>query len=216
MQTVFFDVDGVLIDGFHFRPELRTCWHKNLKEDFGIDPDEFSNTFFRTPFSSHVLLGKIDLLEALGQNLPTLGYRGDPADFLRYWLEKDAKLNPDVINCVKVLKKSGKARLFIATNQAHDRAKYLMETLGLKDDFEDIFYSARMGVMKPDRAYFEYILEHLGLHDAPSPILFDDTPAVIESANAAGWEAYEFLDADSLRQSPFVKEFLMSGGEGCD
>jgi len=212
MQTVFFDVDGVLIDGFHFRPELRKCWHKNLQEDFGIDPEEFSNTFFKTPFSSHVLLGKMDLTEALRQHLPSLGYSGDPAGFLRYWLEKDTTLNPGVIDCVKALKESGKARLFIATNQAHDRAEYLMETLGLKNFFEDIFYSARMGMMKPDRAYFEYISEKLNIADSPPPILFDDTPAVIESAKAVGWKAYEFLNSDSLQQSPFVKEFLVSGG----
>ncbi|NDC56614.1 MAG: haloacid dehalogenase, partial [Alphaproteobacteria bacterium] len=34
---IFFDVDGVLIHGYHARPELRQCWDENLPRDFGID-----------------------------------------------------------------------------------------------------------------------------------------------------------------------------------
>lgn len=208
MQIIFFDVDGVLINGYHARPELRVRWHENLLQDFGIDPDHFSSSFFVNPFASDVLMGKMDLKDALSAWLPKVGYMGDPQGFMDYWLLKDSKLNLDLIEAIKKMKESGQVRLFIATNQAHNRAKYLMETLGLSDYFEDIFYSARMGVMKPDREYFEYISDELNFKVDEKPILFDDTPAVLETANSLGWQAYEYLNINSLNQSPFVTDLL--------
>lgn len=208
MQTIFFDVDGVLINGYHARPELRVRWHENLQEDFGIDPDYFSSTFFVDPFSSDILMGKMDLKEALSAWLRNVGYHGDVQFFMDYWLKKDSNLNLDLIEAIKKMKGTGQVKLFIATNQAHNRAAYLMETLGLEKYFEGIFYSARMGVMKPDREYFEYISDELELKAGEKPILFDDTPTVLEAANSMGWQAYEYLNIHSLSQSPFVKNLL--------
>lgn len=208
MQTIFFDVDGVLIDGYHFRPEYRKCWHKNLQEDFGIDPDYFSKTFFVDPFSSKVLLGELDLKDALSEWLPQAGYSGDAQVFMDYWLIKDSTLNSGLIEKIKILRKSNKVRLFIATNQAHNRAKHLMKNLGLDQYFEDIFYSAKMGVMKPDHEYFFYISKALNLSKHDRPIIFDDTPNVIETAKSVGWEAHEFINAESVNESQFVANIL--------
>lgn len=208
MQIVLFDVDGVLINGYHARPELRKRWHENLQEDFGIDPDYFSETFFINPFSNKVLKGQMDLKDALAEWLPTVGYSGDPQTFMDYWLLKDSTLNSDLIEKIKLLKKSNSVRLFIATNQAHNRAKHLMETLGLKDYFEDIFYSAKMGVLKPNRDYFEYISDYLKLSRGDQPIIFDDTPEVLKTAKSCGWLAYEYLNVSSLEQSSFVSQIL--------
>lgn len=208
MQIILFDVDGVLIDGYHYRPEFRKCWHKNLQEDFGIDPEYFSNTFFLDPFSTQVLTGDLDLKDALSQWLPSVGYSGRVETFIEYWLEKDSTLNSALIDSIKSLKESGSSRLFIATNQTHIRAKYLMDTLGLAEYFEDIFYSAKMKAMKPSHAYFDYISKSLNLSEHEKPILFDDTPHVIGFANSIGWQGYEFIDADSLKKCPFVNTIL--------
>lgn len=213
MKIILFDVDGVLIDGYHYRPEFRKCWHKNLKEDFGIDPEYFSSTFFLDPFSSKVLTGDMDLKDALSEWLPSVGYNGSVDKFIEYWLEKDSTLNPDLMEKIKILNNSSSVRLFIATNQAHIRAQYLMETLGLAEYFEDIFYSAKMKAMKPSREYFDYISKSLSLSENEKPIIFDDTPKVIEFANSFGWEGYEFIDANSLRKSPLVNEILQENGD---
>lgn len=212
MQTVFFDVDGVLIDGYHFRPEYRKCWHKNLKADFGIDPDYFSKTFFVDPFSNKVLKGDMDLKAALCEWLPSVGCLENPQKFMDYWLLNDSSLNLDLIEKIKLLKESGSVRLFIATNQAHNRAKHLMETLGLNNYFEDIFYSAKMGVLKPNRDYFEYISDYLELSKDEHPIIFDDTPEVLNTARLCGWMAYEYINVRSLEQSPFITNILQKSG----
>lgn len=207
MRPVFFDVDGVLIHGYHARPELRKCWDENMEEDFGISRARFTQEFIFTTFCDKVLTGKQDLDSALTRALPGLGYTGDPKAFIRYWLENDSHVNADLVEKIKILKSSGKVRLFIATNQEHNRARHLMETLGFSRYFERIFYSADIGHLKPKTEYFDYISRNIADTKDP-PVFFDDTPEVICAAKQYGWEAYEYKNTDSLRESPFVRDVL--------
>ncbi len=210
MRAVLFDVDGVLVHGYHARSELRRCWDENLMRDFGIDRERFKREFIFGPFVREVIIGKRDLRESLSAVLPDLGSDCDPQTFINYWLKNDSYLNHDLLDKIKTLKESGKVRLFIATNQEHNRARYLMTNLGLNAYFEDIFYSARIGHLKPAREYFEFIEDRLSLPPGEKPIFFDDTPNVIEGARARGWEAVEFLNAGNLHDSPYVKSILTS------
>lgn len=145
---------------------------------------------------------------ALAEWLPRLGCGATPEDFISYWLRKDGNVNHGLIEKAKKLKEVGDVRLFIATNQAHDRARYLMDELGFGEVFEDIFHSARIGTVKPDRGYFQYIADALNLPGNPKPIFFDDTPAVVTAAREFGWDAYEFIDVSSLDQSDVVRGLL--------
>ena len=163
-QVILFDVDGVLIHGYHARPELRKCWDENITQDFGIDRERFKNEFIFRSFVKDVLVGKKDLKDALSACLPNLGYTGDPQNFIDYWLKNDANVNHDLLDRIKILKASGETRLFIATNQEHNRARFLMSALGFADYFDDIFYSARIGSTKPSREYFDWITTKLMTH----------------------------------------------------
>lgn len=209
MQIVFFDVDGVLVHGYHARPELRKCWDEKIKEDFGIDRERFKNEFILGPFLKEVIIGKKDLKEALSEILPDLGYKQDPQDFIDYWLQNDSNINHDLLEKIRILKDSKKVRLFIATNQEHNRAKHLMHTLGFDQYFEDIFYSARIGVLKPSHDFFKYISDILKLSPDQKPIFFDDTPNVITAAKEFGWDAVEFLNVSNLNQNDFIRKTLL-------
>jgi putative hydrolase of the HAD superfamily len=208
MQAVLFDVDGVLVHGYHARPELRRCWDEHIQRDFAIERERFTREFILGPFVNEVLIGRTDLKEALAATLPALGFHGDPQVFIDYWLAKDAKLNTDLLGSIQALKRSGKVRLFIATNQEHHRARYLMNEMGLSEYFEDIFYSARIGHLKPTAEYFANISRTLTLSPGEKPILFDDTPGVTAAAKAFGWEAIEFVDCGSLHESALMREIL--------
>jgi putative hydrolase of the HAD superfamily len=89
------------------------------------------------------------------------------------------------------------------------RAHWLWSHLRLCDLFEDIFYSARIGVRKPDRRFFKFIESKLGPQDEP-PLFFDDTPAVIAGAQAAGWEAVLFDTLSDCTNHPWIAERIAS------
>jgi putative hydrolase of the HAD superfamily len=206
-RAVFFDVDGVLIHGFHARPDLTRRWDTNLLADMGVDPDRFVKEFIFDVFVKKVSTGHMSVIEALERHLPSLGYKGSPMTFHHYWLTHDSVLNEQLIARIRQLKAKADIRLFIATNQEHLRATWLWSHLGLHELFEDIFYSARVGVRKPERGFFDFVERKIGPQTEP-PLFFDDTPKVIDGARAAGWEAVLFNTIDDFTTHPWLAERL--------
>src|ERR1700754_4136422 len=144
-RAVIFDVDGVLVHGYHARPEKQVRWDENLLRDLGVDSKRFAEEFIFDVFVKHVVVGRMPLVEALDGVLPRLGYRGSTMSFVRYWLANESKVNEPLLAAVRQLKRGGDGlKLYIATNQEHLRANWLWHQVGLGDVFDDMFYSARL------------------------------------------------------------------------
>lgn len=208
MTIILFDVDGVLIHGYHAKPELRKCWDIDLEVEFGISRADFTNCFVRGVFEQEVLTGKQDLYSALKAVLPDIGYQDDPQILIDYWIKKDSNVNTGLIRYIDALSKLPEISLFIATNQEHRRARYLMEEVGFKNYFDDIFYSARVGYMKPDRKYYEHVEKLFGQQQEQQVILFDDNQDVVDGASRAGWEGHQFDVPEDIFKSETVRTLL--------
>jgi putative hydrolase of the HAD superfamily len=206
-RAVFFDVDGVLVHGYHARPELTRRWNENLLADLGVDPDRFNAEFIFDIFIKKVVVGEMAIIDALERRLPGLGYKGSPMAFLHYWLSHDSVLNTGLLDTVRKLKARSDLKLYIATNQDHSRAQWLWHALGLSELFEDIFYSARAGIRKPEKGFFDFIEHRIGPQTQP-PLFFDDTPKVIDGARAHGWEAVLFNADEDCTSHPWIAERL--------
>ncbi|MCR6673698.1 HAD-IA family hydrolase [Devosia ginsengisoli] len=202
-RAVFFDVDGVLVHGMHARPELSRRWDTSLLADMGVDPVRFTNEFIFDVFIKKVIVGKMSVIEALERHLPSLGYKGSPMVFHHYWLMQDSVLNQPLLDHIRTLRTRPDIRLYIATNQEHLRATWLWSHLGLGDLFDDIFYSARAGVRKPEKGFFDFVEQRIGPQSEP-PLFFDDTPKVIDGARARGWEAVLFDTVDDCTSHPWI------------
>ncbi len=180
-------------------------WDTYLEEDLGIGRDVFQN-FIQTIYIAEVLIGKKSFVNALEDALPTLGYKGSALDIAAYWINRDSYLNHPLLKHIKNLRGKGH-KVYLATNQEHLRAFYLWNSLGLNLLFDDIFYSARMGVTKPDAAFFKNISQKIDLTNA-TPLLFDDSPRVIEGATKFGWDATLFNTLDDFTNHPFIRTEL--------
>jgi putative hydrolase of the HAD superfamily len=205
-RAVLFDVDGVLVHGYHARPELQLRWDENLLEDLGIDPEQFKDKFIYDVFVKKVLVGKVGLVEALDRVLPQLGYKGPTQRIVAYWLEHDSRLNVQLIDVARKLKATG-LKIYIATNQEHLRAQWLWQGLRLGEVFDDMFYAARFGVAKPDPGFYAEVERRIGPQTEP-PLFFDDSPKVIAGARKAGWEAVEFNANEDCTGHPWIAERL--------
>lgn len=204
MRNILFDVDGVLIHGYHAKPSLQHCWDETIETDLGIDRDHFKTHFIFKDFVKKVIIGQLDLKQALETYLPTIGFHQDPQIVIDYWMEHDTKVNHDLIEKINILKKNKENRLFIATNQEHNRARYLMDNLGFGNYFEDIFYAAKIGSLKPSVEFFTYIQDRLPQSNYP-PILFDDTQKIIDAANDFGWQAYQYDTVADLNKCEYIQ-----------
>jgi putative hydrolase of the HAD superfamily len=206
-RALVFDVDGVLVHGYHARPERTRRWDENLLADLGVDPDQFREEFIFDIFITRVVTGKMSLIEALDRRLPGLGYRGSSMAFAQYWLANDSQLNTELLDAIRRLKARDDVRLFIATNQDHMRAQWLWQTMGLSEVFEDIFYSARIGMTKAHKDFFAFADARMGGTNG-KPLFFDDTQKVIDMAHKAGWEAVLFDTNAQFFDHPWVKARL--------
>jgi putative hydrolase of the HAD superfamily len=205
-RAVVFDVDGVLLHGFHARPDQRENWDRSLAP-FGIDPDRFQSEFIFDIFMKKVLIGEMPMIEALDKRLPGLGYRGSPMHFADHWLTFDNRPNTELLDLVRTLKSHADVRLYLATNQDHMRAQWLWQTFGLDALFEDMFYSARIGMTKAHKSFFAFADARMPKCTQP-PLFFDDTQKVIDVALSAGWEAVHYNDITDVARHPWVNERL--------
>lgn len=207
-MKIFFDVDGVLIDGWHANVALRKPWDIDIEADLGVDRERFRNLFFGAPGARNAspmfacVTGRRDLKDALAEVLPHAGYSGDVAAFMRYWFEKDSNRNTEVFKLVDDIRQNTTAKMYVATGQEHHRAGYLWHTLGFSRHFDGIFYSAAVGYPKKDVRFFEAINRTLAIDAGERPLFFDDQPEIAGLAETAGWDGVAFSSANDIRRHP--------------
>ena len=85
---------------------------------------------------------------------------------------------------------------FSNTNELHWSAQ--AEGFGLRDLFEVHFLSFRMGLVKPDREAFEYVVGELG-RPAERILFLDDNPINVEGAYAVGLDAHRVVGVEEAR-----------------
>ncbi len=193
MTVLVLDCDGVVVRG-HAEGGR---WDKHLARDLGLDTQALQDRFFK-PHWRAISLGEADMMDVLERVWPELGCAARPRDFVDYWFANDATLDADVLDQVaKWRARGGKACL--GTVQEHNRARYLWDTLALSRHFDAIHYSAALGAWKPEPAFYERLHAKLPA-TAPGDVIFlDDVQRNVDAANAFGWRATQFRDAEDLR-----------------
>ncbi|MCS6761024.1 MAG: hypothetical protein MO846_02795 [Candidatus Devosia symbiotica] len=100
-RAVFFDIDGMLINGYHAHPKLQLCWNENLLADLSIDPERFQQEFIYDTFIKKIIIGQVSLVDALKRRLPAMGYTGSPMTVVNYWLSHDSALNQPLLEIMR-------------------------------------------------------------------------------------------------------------------
>lgn len=186
ISAVVFDVDGVVVRGGVFGERLR--------REYGLDRAAL-NAFWHGPFEQCVL-GLADLKREVAPFLRQWGYRGSVEHCVEAWLEADSAVNTAALQEVERLRARG-VRCHVASNQERYRAGHLEEDMELGVRFDRLFFSCRMGLKKPERAFFEHIAGALGANPAQL-LLIDDQRCNVEAAEDAGWDADQYSFGQDL------------------
>jgi putative hydrolase of the HAD superfamily len=194
------DVDGVLVVG---RPEDGRHWQASLEEDLGFTSETLHEAFF-APYWEDIVLGRAGLMEHLTAALQRIAPHVSPGEFVSYWFENDSCLAAALLPELSLVRSAG-IRVYLATNQEHLRAAYLMETLGLAEHVDGIFYSARLGAKKPHMEFFTKVQAAVGLA-GDEMLLIDDDRRNVEAALRAGWQALHW----TRNSSPGIVRSLCS------
>jgi putative hydrolase of the HAD superfamily len=193
------DIDGVVSLA---QPGSPRPWYATLVEDWGIShDDELAPEFFLKPEFIEVLRGRVDLYVALHDYLEPKGLAGRLEEFVAYWFEKDAVIDGQVLDIADAWRRRTGGRCFAATNQEHHRAAYLRDEAGLGAHFDEIVYSAALGVCKPDRVFFTNAQARMGVTVAQSILFVDDNAANVDGARMCGWRAMLYRGPESLAKA---------------
>ncbi|NDV00434.1 HAD-IA family hydrolase [Pseudoroseicyclus tamaricis] len=176
------DVDGVLVTG---RPGDGRPWATSLAADLGLEPERLQESFFR-PHWQEIVTGRAELEPALAGSLAKIAPDLPARDLMDYWFSRDSRIDAALLDEVASLRAGG-LPVWLATNQEHRRAAYLLETLGLAAHVDGILHSARLGAMKPEPAFFAAAEAAAG-GEGPF-LLVDDSERNVTAARAAGWQA---------------------------
>lgn len=201
-KVLMMDVDGVLVSG---RPTDGRHLFAELENDLGLSPDRLRETFF-SPFWEAIVTGREGLTERLAPVLAEIAPKVSAERLIAYWFENDSRVDETVLAAVKRYRQRG-VPVFLATNQEHMRADYLMQQVGLGEHVDGIIYSAALGCRKPIAAFFDQAAEIAGAKPADI-VLVDDTLANIEGARQRGWNAVHWTNERPLAEAlaPYLGE----------
>lgn len=180
-RLLLFDFGGVLIEWEGVQPLLDLTNHRITAEQarkFWLE-SEWVRQFERGRCSPEDFAsGVISELE--------LGL--DPAEFIDAFLTWDRGPVPGAIETLERLK--GKIPLACLSNNNILHWTRLQKEYDILQFFDYCFVSHEIGLVKPDRSMFEYILSKLPYK--PGEILFfDDNPENVEAANRSGIPGFQ-------------------------
>lgn len=191
------DIDGVVSLA---QPGSAAPWYATLKADLGLDYEEIQREFFRGEFGE-VLRGRLDLYVALYNYFEPKGLADRIESFVSYWFEKDAVIDRALLAEADAWRRRTGGKVFAAANQEHHRVVYLRDHAGLGAHFDEIVYSAALGVCKPERVFYTNAQARMGVTVAQSILFVDDKAENVDGARMCGWRAMLYRGAESLARA---------------
>ena len=201
IDTIFFDIGGVLID---IHPE-RTYEH--IGKCTGIPSKDIELAF---PITAHEKYEKGEInskewYEAVSKSLPKWSSL-EEKDFWFAWRLVLGK-QTEVIDILRLLKKHYSIWLLSNTNSHHikDEIKIRYDFL---DEVDGAIYSFNVGKIKPDPEIF-YISINAARTKFENCVFIDDLKSNIESAKKIGILSFQYTSTDQL-----IKDLINHGLKG--
>lgn len=197
VKNIIFDLGGVILDIDYHRPV--TAFEKLGANDF----DEIFSQKKQASFLNKFERGEITPAEFRKEIRSYLPEKVTDAKIDEAWNSILGELPSPRIVVLKMLKKMG-YRLFLLsnTNSIHIKAftQYLDSTYGkglFKELFEKVYFSSQIGMRKPTKKIFEYVLQENEL-DPAETLFIDDSEQHIEGAKKLGLRTHHLQEPETI------------------
>lgn len=168
ITTLLLDADGVLQHGPY-------GWRERLFELTGAQSwEEIAEV------EGPLMTGRLDVADAFAAGFTRR--RAAVDDLIAYW--NHTVVDAVALRLVDAVRGRG-VTVALASNQQVHRARHMREELPYSDHLDRLFFSAEIGVAKPDPAFFTHIVRELGV-DAAETLFVDDLADNVEGARTAG------------------------------
>lgn len=178
--TIFWDVDGTLLDfDYAQRRALKICFRsigRELTEEIRYRYEEINHAYWK----------KMELGEITKEELLVARFRDlfrevgiddvNPENFNRDYLENLSSIyeyKDDSLTICKSL--HGRVKQYVVTNAVAASQRRKLKLSGLADVMDGFFISEEIGAPKPQKAFFDYCLEHIEEKDKSRILIVGDT-----------------------------------------
>jgi FMN phosphatase YigB (HAD superfamily) len=191
IRNIIFDLGGVILN-------IDNAFTENAFISLGVtDFHEIFGHGHAASFVKDYEIGRISDEEFIAELRKISGGSVSDRELLAAWNIMLLDFPPERIQLLNDLKQKYRLFLFSNTNSIHvvelkKRYRQTFNNAELDDLFEKAYYSQILGMRKPDKESFEFIVNENGL-DPASTLFVDDALINIQGANAAGLKGY-FLE----------------------
>ena len=218
MKYILFDLDGTLMD---FNKGERNAFIKTISHFNNYIPKEDEIKYFSkvnerlfNEFSKGMLT-RIEFQEKRFKEITDyMHIKGDISIFNKYYVEElkyQADLFDDCLDVLNYLSK--KYKLFIASNGMNEVQLKRLKKARIYDLFDKIYISEVIGHNKPDKEFFEYIINDINDSNINEYIMIGDRyDTDILGAKALGIDGIlisnEKMDCKTIKSLYELKEIL--------
>ena len=188
IDTVIFDLGNVLV--FHDNELL----FRRLGERSGMSGADVAEALRERTLWEGTNRGWLDAAGIHREVCRALGLDIDAEEFAGLW-SCHFRINEPVLPLVDGL--VGKVKLVLLSNTNALHTAYLRPRLPLLERFDHLLFSNEVGLVKPEREFYEEALARASAA-AHATAFFDDHPPFVEAARALGIHGYVFRDTEEF------------------
>jgi epoxide hydrolase-like predicted phosphatase len=193
IHAIVWDIGGVLLRTADLGPRVE------LAVRLGLDPQALDHLVFGIDDNARVQLGEISYDQHWANISRRLAMNpGETAEMRQSFFAHDV-LDLDLIERIRAYKAQGYCTAVLSNYWETLRGR-IRDEWQIDDAFHHLVISSEVGLMKPDPAIFQLLLETIGY--APEETLFiDDAAENIAGAHDTGMHTIHFTDkTDALAQ----------------
>ncbi len=177
-KLFIFDMGNVVVKNIHVLGPVA--------EEWGLPMEEFLADYRQYDFP--LMDGTIPTSEYWVHIEKKFGVKVEGEPFAKHF---SPVMNPPMVALLKRLRKSGK-RVVCGSNTFAPHWDILAD-MGFLELFDAVYPSHELGMSKPARQYFQFILDHEGM-TAAQTFFVDDFPENIEAAEKMGIATLQYAD----------------------
>lgn len=189
IKAVVFDLGGVIFSSNATSYEGR----EKVAKEWGISAKELQKFWFER--RENLITGKIsedtflnDLISKYNLNMSL--------DQIKDHIRRSDIVNEEMIKIISALKQQYK--IFALTNDVKEWVEFRINAFNLNKHFDIIFSSSEIGLLKPDKRIYQYVLEKINL--APEEIIFiDDREENVKASLNLGIKSFHFTNAKEFK-----------------
>ena len=206
IKCILFDAGGVVINSELFSVQYQ--------KEHSVTNDEMI-PFFKGDFQK-CIVGKADLIELVKPWLSKWKWEGTVEEFLQFWFNAEHNVDEQMVEIIKKSRKKG-IKCYLATNQEKYKTQYMKNHMRFEDLFDHVFSSAEIGYKKPDREFYEFILNEIkNKHKIypPEIMFFDNSQRNVDEAKKLDIEAHFYRSFEEFESivKPILEDLTDDAG----